>query len=272
MIIMNKEGNPMNRKKYVVVTGASSGIGYETAKAFAVRGKNVIITARRKERLEALKAEILAENPGVEVVVCEADLSTSEGAVALYESLRGYDIEVWVNNAGRGNKGDVTEPELDQTIPMLNTNVNAVAILSALYVQDYKDVPGAQLINVASSAGYVLFPGCAMYAATKFFVSSLTEAIDLEMQMKHYPLRAKVLAPGATQTEFEQVANDLDQPVNYNEKFPMFHTAAQMAGFLLELYDGDKTVGEIDFATFGIKLSEPKHTNFGFKPMDFPGM
>ncbi|MGN0479214.1 MAG: SDR family NAD(P)-dependent oxidoreductase [Hominenteromicrobium sp.] len=260
----------MNSRTYTVITGASSGIGYETAKAFAARGKNVIVTARRRERLEKLRAEILAANPDVEVVVRAADLSVDEDAVALYESLRGFDIETWVNNAGRGNRGDITNPELPQTLEMLHTNMDAVAILSSLYVRDYKDRPGAQLINVASSAGYTLFPGCAMYAATKFFVSALTEAIDHEMQLAGYPLRAKVLAPGATQTEFEQTANALDEPVDYTGKFPRFHTAAQMAQFLLALYDGDKTVGEIDFATFGIRLSDAKHPSFGFTPMAFP--
>lgn len=260
----------MNGKKYTVVTGASSGIGYETAKAFAARGKNVIVTARRRERLEKLREEILAANPGVEVIVREADLSSNEAMIALYDGLREFDIETWVNNAGRGNRGDITNPELPQTLEMLHTNMDAVAILSSLYVRDYKDQPGAQLINVASSAGYTLFPGCAMYAATKFFVSALTEAIDHEMRLAGCPLRAKVLAPGATQTEFEQTANALDEPVDYTEKFPRFHTAAQMAQFLLALYDGDKTVGEIDFATFGIKLSDAKHPSFGFTPMVFP--
>ena len=74
---------------------------------------------------------------------------------------------------------------------------------------------------------------------------------------------AKVLAPGATETEFERTANELTEPVDYEEKFGRFHTAAQMAEFLLKLYDGDKTVGEMDFATFSIKLSDAKHPHFG---------
>jgi short-subunit dehydrogenase len=147
---------------------------------------------------------------------------------------------------------------------MLHTNVDAVTILSSLYVRDYKDREGSQLINVASSAGYTLFPGTAVYAATKFFVSALTECIDHEMRAIGYKLRAKVLAPGATETEFEQTANELTEPVDYEKKFGLYyHTAAQMAGFLLELYDGDKTVGEMDFPTFRIKLSDAKHPYLG---------
>ena len=71
-----------------------------------------------------------------------------------------------------------------------------------------------------------------------------------------------MLAPASTETEFEQTANELSEPVDYSKKFARFHTAAEMAGFLMELYDGDKTVGEIDFGTFRIKLSDPKHPHF----------
>lgn len=253
----------MNRKKYIVITGASSGIGYETAKAFAARGKNVVVTARRRDRLERLKKEIGAIAPTVDVVIREADLSSNEEAINLYESLKAYDIEAWVNNAGRGNHGDITQPTLPNTLQMLHLNMDAVAILSLLYVRDYKDKEGSQLINVSSIGGYMLFPGATLYAATKFFVSAFTEGIDHEMRAGGYKLRAKVLAPAATETEFEQTANELTEPVDYKQKLGRFHTAAQMAEFLLKLYDGDKTVGEMDFATFSIKLSDAKHPHFG---------
>lgn len=94
-------------KKYVVVTGASSGIGYETAKAFAARGKNAIVAARREERLNELKAEILAKSPECDVAICRVDLSNAEETVRFYESLKDYDIEVFVNNAGLGNSGEI---------------------------------------------------------------------------------------------------------------------------------------------------------------------
>lgn len=253
----------MNTRKYVVITGASSGIGYETAKAFAARGKNVVVTARRRARLEKLEEEIHAIDLAVDVVIREADLSSNAEAISLYESLREYDIEVWVNNAGRGNHGDITQPALPNTLEMLHLNMDAVAILSLLYVHDYKDKAGAQLINVSSIGGYVLFPGATLYAATKFFVSALTEGIDHEMRTGDYQLRAKVLAPGATETEFEQAAHDRADPVDYGERFGRFHTAAEMAQFLLALYDSDKTVGEIDFTTFSVMLSDAKHPHLG---------
>lgn len=253
----------MNTEKYTVITGASSGIGYESAKAFAARGKNVIVTARRRDRLEKLKDEIAAIDPKVDILIREADLSSKDETIALYESLKEYEIETWVNNAGRGDHGDIAKPNLPYTLGMIHLNVESVAILSALYVRDYKNYEGTQLINISSIGGYATFPGATMYCATKFFVSALTEGIDHEMRLGGYKLRAKVLAPASTETEFEQTANELEEPVNYAEKFSRYNTAAEMAAFLLELYDGDKTVGEMDFATFKIKLSDAKHPHFG---------
>lgn len=247
------------KRKYIVITGASSGIGYETAKAFARRNKNLILCARRIQRLEQLKEEILKENSDIDVIIKKVDLSNEPFAIAFYHSLKKYDIEVFINNAGIGNDGDITNPNLEHNLNMLHVNVNSLSILSLLYIADYKDTEGAQLINVASCAGYTILPGCTLYGATKFFVSSFTEGIDMEMKRNKHLLRAKVLAPAATETEFEQTAHQSNKKVNYSEKFSHFHTAKQMAEFLLALYDGDKTVCEIDFNTFTIKLSDPKH-------------
>lgn len=97
--------------KYVVVTGASSGIGYETAKAFANRKKNLIICARRTERLLQLKEEIQKEHPDVDVVAKAVDLSNEKATIDFYHSLSGYEIEAFVNNAGLGNDGDITNSD-----------------------------------------------------------------------------------------------------------------------------------------------------------------
>lgn len=244
--------------KYVLITGASSGIGYETAKAFAARGENVIITARRETNLEQLKKEINTEHPGVDVVIKVCDLSGNAAVVALYESLKEYDIKAVINNAGRGNKGGFTDDALERDINMLHLNMDAVYILSSLYARDYKDVEGAQIVNVSSIGGYLVVPGSSLYCATKFFVSALSEAIDLEMRKGGHKLRAKVIAPTTTETEYEQTANELDS-FDYAARGGFYFTAKQMADMLLELYDSDATVGSIDFATRGLKLSEPKH-------------
>ncbi|PHE03904.1 oxidoreductase, partial [Bacillus pseudomycoides] len=93
--------------KYTVITGASSGIGYETALAFAARGKNLIIAARRTEELEKLKSKVADVNADLDVVIRTVDLSVTTNVYAFYESLQDYQIETWINNAGFGNFASV---------------------------------------------------------------------------------------------------------------------------------------------------------------------
>ena len=100
--------------KYTVITGASSGIGYETALAFAARGKNLIIAARRTEELEQLKSNVLSQYPKLDVVVRTVDLSIISNVHDFYESLKKYEIETWINNAGFGNFASVGEQNLDK--------------------------------------------------------------------------------------------------------------------------------------------------------------
>ena len=249
----------MEKKKYVVITGASSGIGYETAKCFAARGENVVIVARRAANLEQLKREIQEQYPGVDVLIKVCDLSDNQETIALYESLKEYEVTALINNAGRGNQGGFIDDDLERDIQMLHLNMDAVYILSSLYARDYKDVPGAQIINVSSIGGYLVVPGSSLYCATKFFVSSLTEAIDLEMKKGGHALRAKVIAPTTTETEYEQTAHASEEKFDYAARGGHYFTAAQMAEMLMQLYDSDKTVASIDFATRELKLEEPKH-------------
>ncbi len=249
----------MQNAPYTVVTGASSGIGYELAKAFAMRGDNMIVAARRADKLDELKREILSLAPDADVVIREVDLASNDAAIAFYESLSEYHITTCVNNAGRGNKGDITAADLETDLNMLHINMDAVAILSSLYVRDYKDVDGATLVNVSSIGGYLLVPGATLYCASKFFVSALTEGIHHEMVANGHALRAKVMAPTTTASGFEQVANDLEDEVDYAATERPFHTAAEMAGFIIELAESDKVLGEIDFATRSLKLSDPRY-------------
>lgn len=249
-------------KKYTVITGASSGIGYATAKAFASRGKNLIVVARRKEQLESLKREILALHPALAVVTKTCDLSVISNIYQLYNDLKGYCIETWINNAGFGNYSSVARQDLDKTETMLRLNVEALTILSSLYVRDYKDVDGAQLINISSRGGYVIVPNAATYCATKFYVSAFTEGLAHELRAGQAKLQAKVFAPAATQTEFGKIANNVDE-YDYDKSFGNYHTSKQAADFLLRLYDSDQTVGAIDGETFEFSLKSPVFEHAG---------
>lgn len=244
-------------KKYTLVTGASSGIGYATAKAFAKRGKNLIIAARRKSNLEKLRDDISKDDPSLDIVVKATDLSVNENVHKLYRESTEYDIETWINDAGFGNYGTVAQQNQEKIERMLRLNVEALAILSSLYVRDYRDVEGTRLINISSAGGYTIVPTAVAYCASKFFVSAFTEGLARELLDTGAAMRAKVLAPAATMTGFGNAANDTET-YDYDKAFGTYHTSDQMAGFLLRLYDSDKTVGEVNRETFEFRLTDPK--------------
>ena len=240
-------------QKFTVITGASSGIGYATAIAFAKRGKNLIVIARRQEPLEKLKQEIAIINPALTVVIKLCDLSQPVNAHHLFDELKDYFIETWVNNAGFGHYGTVDSQDLNKIETMLHVNIEALTILSTLYTRAYHDVEGAQLINISSRGGYTIVPDAVTYCATKFYVSAFTEGLSHELKAAKAQLKAKVLAPAATQTGFGQVANNVTE-YDYDKRFAKYHTPDQMAEFLLALYDSEYSVGEISTKDFSFSL------------------
>ncbi|AJD90195.1 oxidoreductase [Jeotgalibacillus malaysiensis] len=242
--------------KYTVITGASSGIGYEAALAFASRDKNLILVARRETELNNLKEKIQSMNADLDVIIRPTDLSESEQVHALYESLREYDIETFVNNAGFGNSSAVAEQDVTKTEKMLRVNVEALTTLSTLYAHDYADRDGAQLINVSSDLGYRIVPNAVTYAATKFYVSAFTEGLAQELQDNGAALKVKILAPSMTETEFVKTAREIDE-FSYSENVQKFHTAKEMAGFILKLYDSEKVLGKVNSESYEFELMDP---------------
>lgn len=239
-------------KKYIVITGASSGIGYAVAKAFARRGKNIIAAARREDRLQALKSEI----PDVDVVLKTVDLTDSESVRKFYDGVKEYPIEAWINCAGFGDYSSVVDCDIVKVENMLRLNIEALTILSTLFVRDFHNEDGTQLINVSSCGGYVIVPNAVTYCATKFFVSAFTEGLARELIANGSKMRAKVFAPAATQTEFGKVANNVAE-YDYDKLFGTYHTSEQAADMLMRLYDSDKTVGLVDRETFEFSLRDP---------------
>ncbi|MBP0724984.1 SDR family NAD(P)-dependent oxidoreductase [Bacillus sp. RG28] len=242
--------------KYTVITGASSGIGYEAALAFAARGKNLIIAARRTEELEQLKSKVADINADLDVVIRTVDLSVTANVHEFYESLQDYQIETWINNAGFGNFASVGEQNLNKIETMLHLNIEALTVLSSLYVRDYTDVEGTQIINISSGGGYTIVADAVTYCATKFYVSAFTEGLAQELKEKGAAMQAKVLAPAATETEFAKRSIDVDH-FEYKGIVPKYHTAKQMAGFLLDLYDSEKVVGIVNGETYDFSLRDP---------------
>ncbi|MBC2117938.1 SDR family NAD(P)-dependent oxidoreductase [Listeria booriae] len=245
--------------KYTVITGASSGIGYETALAFAARGKNLVIVARRKVELEELKNAALAINPELDIKIKTTDLTVTENVYELYEGLKELELETWINNAGFGNFDLVGEQKLTKIESMLHLNIEALTILSSLFVRDYAEIEGTQLINISSRGGYNIISNAVTYCATKFYVSAFTEGLAQELITTGAKMRAKVLAPSATETEFAQRATDTDS-FDYEKGMAKFHTSKEMAGFLLDLYDNEKIVGLVNGSDFTFELQDPQFT------------
>ncbi|MCA0972116.1 SDR family NAD(P)-dependent oxidoreductase [Halobacillus litoralis] len=240
---------------YTVITGASSGIGYEAAIAFAARGKNLILVARREGKLEELKADIQAKYD-VDVIVKPEDLTVSERVHGLYEDLKQYELETLVNNAGFGNFDPVAEQDLNKIQKMIRLNVEALTVLSTLFARDYENKEGTQLLNISSAGGYNIVGGAVTYCSTKFFVSAFTEGLAQELQGKGAEMKAKVLAPAATETEFMKRSLDVED-IEYEGNVKQYHTAKEMAQFLLELYDSSKVVGIVDGETYEFHLKDP---------------
>ncbi|MBW4848816.1 SDR family NAD(P)-dependent oxidoreductase [Bacillus safensis] len=240
---------------YTVITGASSGIGYEAALAFAARGENLILAARRLNKLQELKKKIHDQYPDIKVVIQSVDLTNIEQVYSFYESLSDYELDTFINNAGFGHFGSIGEQDLSKIGDMLHLNIEALTILSTLFVRDYEQVEGAQLINISSRAGYTVVGNAVTYSATKFYVSAFTEGLALELKEKGAKLKAKVLAPSATESEFAKRSLDVDE-FEYEGNFKKYHTSKEMAACMLELYDSEKTVGIVDGKTFEFELKD----------------
>jgi short-subunit dehydrogenase len=189
-------------RKKALVTGGSSGIGAEFARQLARKGYDVVITARRKDRLDTIAAEIRARDADVEVI--EADLGSPEGAAAVQARIGRGDIDMLVNNAGFGINGVFGETALERELEELDVNVRALTQLSHAAIGHMKERGRGTIINVASTGAYQPVPYMATYAATKAYVLFFSEALHEEA--KDYGVTVTCLCPGGTRTEFQQVA------------------------------------------------------------------
>lgn len=190
-----------------LITGASSGLGEEFARQLAARGANLILVARRGDRLEALAAELGAKH-GVTVTPLSADLARPDAAAELAARVAalGLPVHTLVNNAGFGTHNRFENEEAARIHDEVALNVSAVVELThAFYPELLRHGRGA-LVNVASTASFQPVPLMAVYAASKAFVLSFTEALWFEA--KGNGLRVLALCPGATTTEFFDVAGE----------------------------------------------------------------
>ena len=188
-----------------LITGASSGIGLELARLFAADRSNLILVARRRERLEQLAAE-LTEKHRIEVRVMASDLANPTAPAAILEELTaaGVAVDVLVNNAGFGATGSVVEIPVERQLEMLQVNIVALTHLTRRFLPGMLQRRRGGVLNVGSMAGFQPGPHMAVYFATKAYVLSFTEALYEEVARQG--LHVTCLAPGATETGFAEVA------------------------------------------------------------------
>ncbi len=190
--------------RWALVTGASSGLGDAFARTLAARGMNLVLTARREERLRAL-AEELERSHGAETVVVAGDLAASGAPARVWEeATEGRHIHLLVNNAGFGAQGRFDEVPLARQMEMVRVNVVALLELMHRALPPMRVRGEGGVINVASIAAFQPVPAYATYGATKAFVQSLSEAAWAEN--RDAGVRILALAPGRTPTEFQEVA------------------------------------------------------------------
>jgi uncharacterized protein len=190
---------------WVLVTGASAGIGAEFARQFAARGANVALVARRADKLEALAREINAGH-GVEARAVPCDLADAAERNKLPDLLgrQGIVVDHLVNNAGFGTAGPFAGSDGAREAAMVRLNCEAIVELSHRFVPGMLERRRGGVINVASTAAYQPLPFMATYAASKAFVLSFSLALAEELQDSE--VRVLALCPGPVPTEFQQVA------------------------------------------------------------------
>ncbi len=188
-----------------LVTGASSGIGAEIAKELAREGANVVLVARRVERLEALAKEI-KDAYGVEAKALAFDLGEPNAAQSLFDQTEGagLEVDVLVNNAGFGAYDEFVNVDWDRYAAMIQLNIVALTQASRVWLPKMIARRHGYLMNIASVGAYTPCPTFGVYAATKAYVRNLTEAIGFEL--KGTGVNAICVSPGGTRTEFVDAA------------------------------------------------------------------
>lgn len=191
--------------KTVLITGASSGIGKETAFVYAENNYNLILVARRKENLETIKNEI-EKNHKVKVDIFDIDLSKTDSAEQLYKKIneQKLNVDILINNAGFGINGKFKDIDMSQEENMLILNIITLTKLTKLFVKEMVKKQSGNIINIASTAAFQGIPGFAAYAASKAYVLHFSEAIANEL--KNDNIKVTVINPGATKSEFAETA------------------------------------------------------------------
>lgn len=237
-------------KDLALITGASSGIGREFANIHAERGGDMIIVARRKDKLNEVKAE-LEKKHGVSVVTIVKDLSVPGAAKELYDEVvsRNFDVEYLLNNAGFGLRGKFHELTWERQNQMIQLNMVALTELMYLFLPDFVKRNRGRILNTSSTASYMPGPLQAVYYASKAYVTFLSNAVAEELH--DTKVTVTCLMPGATETEFAKTSG-MDKTSLFDNTFPARGVAEDGYNSMLK---GDLDI--VSGLTLGQKMMMP---------------
>src|SRR5580765_1086080 len=208
--------NISNRNQYVLITGATSGFGYEFAKMFAKDGYNLILVARTATRLQQVTDE-LKQQYDVEVTPLPVDLFDKNAAAEIYNKIKemGITVNILVNDAGQGEWGKFTETDLTRQLDIIQLNIASLVSLTYYFLKDMVARDEGKILQLGSEVSKSPMPLMTVYAATKSFVLSFSEALMNEL--KDTKVTVTVLMPGASDTDFFHKAG-AEKTITYREK------------------------------------------------------
>jgi hypothetical protein len=207
----------MAQNKYALITGGTSGIGFELAKCFAKDHYNLVIVARNELELNRISTE-LRQQYEIEVTTISKDLFQREAPFELYDEIKakGIQVDVLVNNAGQGAYGEFIDTDVNRELDIIQLNIGAYVVLAKFFLKEMVARGEGKILNVASIASKMPGPYQAVYHGTKAFVQSWSEAIRSET--KDTGVTITSLLPGATDTDFFHKANMEESKLIYEQK------------------------------------------------------
>lgn len=231
----------MNRKnQYALITGATSGIGYELAKLFAKEGYDLVMVSRNHDDLQAKANEF--KRYGTNVITMARNLFTQEDAFSLYSELKlnGISPEILVNDAGQGVYGKFQDTDIHREVDIINLNIVSVIVLTKLFLKDRLSKGSGRILNLASIASKAPGPWHSVYHGTKAFVLSWSEAIREEL--KDSGITVTALLPGPTDTDFFNKADMNESKILEDRDSLMSPEEVAMDGFKALMNGDDKVI------------------------------
>lgn len=235
-----------------LITGASRGIGAALAHALAERGlRTLVLTARAKDDLEALAAELFAAHgTRVEIIVADLARANTPARIKKETDRRGLKIDLLINNAGFGTHGLFDTTDAEKSRDMVEVNIQALVTLTHLYLPEMIAQNRGGVVNIASTAAFQPVPYMAAYAATKAFVLSFSEALAVEVSERGAKgVRVIALCPGGTATNFG------DGMLRGHFEQTRQHTPEQVAEATLHALDQNDTVAVVGAMNYAMTLS-----------------